>query len=101
MPVASCRGESNFEVCQAAGTLVSGVTQGNTTQGTNLVVGSCGGDNGLERLHVFTPDQDGVLQVGLTSEAPLALYLWNIVVVDGLEPLVGAAYTLTTLLTAP
>jgi hypothetical protein len=121
--------EPAFDVCQVAGTLPPGVTKGNTSLGTNLEAGSCGGEEGLERVHVFTPSVDGTLQVGLTSEAPLAIYARSdcqlpdselaceraeqgaaviyapvqagvpvVVVVDGLEPYSGAAYSLTALL---
>ena len=125
-----CRVESSFDACSAAGTLEAGVTKGNTSLGTNLLSGSCGGADGLERLHVFTPPADGTLQVGITGEAPMALYALSgcavdgelactaaneaagvvyvpvlagvpvVVVVDGLVPFEGAPYSLTALFTA-
>lgn len=125
-----CRVETSFDPCSAAGTLKTGVTPGHTAMGTNLLEASCGGVDGLERLHVFTPPSDGTLQVGITSEASLAVYALSgcgpsdnelacvaadqaagvvhvpvtaatlvIVVVDGLVPFEGAAYSLTALFT--
>lgn len=123
----SCRVEPGYDPCSEAATLKVGVTPGHTALGTNLLSASCGGLDGLERLHVFTPPADGTLQVGITAESPLALYARSgcgaleelacvaadqaagviyvpvmtgvpvVVVVDGLVPFEGAAYSLTTL----
>ena len=123
----ACRVETAFDPCSTAGSLETGVTHGHTAMGTNLLAASCGGVDGLERLHVFTPPADGTLQIGITSEAPLAVYALGgcgsadelacvatdqaagvayvpvtagvavVVVVDGLTPFEGAAYSLTTL----
>jgi cysteine-rich repeat protein len=70
----NCQAETNFDVCAAAVELTEGTTIGTTDLGTNLLAGSCAGEGALERLHRFVPETDGTLQVGLTSDAALAIY---------------------------
>ena len=64
-----CRVEEAFDVCSAPTVVDEGVTTLSTRLGTNLMAGSCGGDNALERLHVFTPSSDGTLNVALQSDS--------------------------------